>query len=192
MLVGTLSSAEAKANQTQFVNDAKAKKAQIKAQIITLDFLIFSMILMVILFMFISKWNFLGIRWNNINDYNMQYNIALFASEMLVTSPDNPASWENLQNITENISFGLVNERNVVNEQKLNRLINLSLQNYSLFKKVLGAGNYEVFINVTNMNRSLSYYNIGSRPGQLNETVAFERYVIFNGSVSLIKLEVWK
>ncbi len=163
-----------------------------KAQVFTIDFVLASFILMIILFAFLYIWNFLGVRWNNINEYNKQYTIGLFAADALVTSAGNPPSWENLATINQNTSFGLVNERNIINQQKLDRLRNISIQNYSLFKQRLGATNYELFINITNMNRTVSYYAMGSASPRLNETVAFERFIFFNGSISVLKLEVWK
>ncbi len=170
----------------------KLHTTRLKAQVITIDFVILSLIIMIMLFAFIHTWNFLGLRWNNISDYNNQYVIALFATDSLVTSAGNPPSWENLAIVNGNTSFGLVNERNIINIQKLNRLANISIQNYSLFKQRLGLTNYEVFINVTDLNRTISYYRIGNPAPQLNQTVSFERFVFFNGSISILKLEVWK
>jgi len=163
-----------------------------KAQVFTIDFVLASFILMIIILTFLYLWNFLGVRWNNINEYNKQYAIGLFATESLVTNAGNPPSWENLETINQNTSFGLVNERNIINQQKLDRLRNVSLQNYSLFKERLGATNYELFINVTNMNRNVSFYVMGNASLQLNETVAFDRFIFFNGSISILRLEIWK
>lgn len=165
-----------------------------KGQVITIDFVILSFVLMVILLAFMYAWNFLGIRWNNITEYNKQYAAALFAADLLVISPGNPPGWENLGTINSStlVSLGLANERNVVNIQKLNKLANLSAQNYSFFKQRLGALNYEVFINITNANKTVSYAMLGVPPGQFNETVVLERFVMFNGSISTLRIEVWK
>ena len=162
------------------------------AQVISIDFLILSVILMTILFVFLYIWNFLIIRWNNINDYNKQYLVGMFASESLVTSPGHPSSWENLEAIDENTTFGLVNERNVINNKKLERLLNISLQNYTLFKEILVGNSYDIFINITNLNRTVGYYAIGNPAPQLNETTVFYRFAFYNGSISSLKIEVWK
>lgn len=165
-----------------------------RGQAVTLDFVILSFALMIILLTFIYTWNFIGIRWNNISEYNRQYLTGLTAADALVTSAGNPPGWENLQTIDSStlFSLGLANEKNILNPRKLDRLANLSAQNYSFFRERLGATSYQVFINVTNSNRTVSYYAIGIPQAQINETVAFERLVIFNGSVSIVRLEIWK
>ncbi len=165
-----------------------------KGQAWSLDFIMMSMILIAILFTIIYSWNFISIRWNNITVYNRQYVAGLILSESLVSSSGNPPSWEylNTTNTSTLIQIGLTNERNKINTAKLDRLNNLSLQNYSFVKQVLGIQNYEFFINVSNLDRNVTLYSIGNITQEFNDTVSFERVGLYNDSIVFLRVEVWK
>lgn len=164
-----------------------------KGQMWTADFLSISFILIIILITFLYTWNTISIHWNNTESYNRIYATTLFAIESLVTYPGNPPSWENLNIINETTfsNFGLVNQRGVINNRKLDRLLNVSLDNYTFFRQRFGAPTYNVFIILTDTTRTKTYYEIGNE-SVLNETVTFERLVVYNNSPAIISLAMWR
>ena len=102
-----------------------------KGQGWTLDFFASAIVISFLLLVAILSWNFLVIRWNNIQQYNELQTAAVFASESLVASGGVPTSWENVAQGNEQsiISLGLVDERNALNNRKLDRMRNLSQTN---------------------------------------------------------------
>lgn len=159
-----------------------------------MDFLSASIILVFILLVFILVWNGLVIRWNNGQEYRQMYTNAMFAAEVLLTTPGKPESWENLEAINGSTihSLGLVNGRNEINNKKIETFVELNATNYEMVKKKLGIIKYELEIKVMDLSESEEYYVFGKSSTGLNSSVVLERIGLLNNTPVIVRIEVWK
>jgi hypothetical protein len=150
-----------------------------------------------LILLFILEWNYLSLRWNTSAAYREMLGGALYASDSLFTTSGDPVGWERIGVIDEtNVnSIGLVNSRNQLDNQKLEKLLELNSSddnNYSIVLQKLGIPGYNMYINITDLEGELTYYSYGRKSG-LNNSVVLERFVILNDSiVSKAKVEVWR
>lgn len=166
----------------------------LKGQVWSLDFFAVSVTMALLLMLFIITWNFLAIRWSNIQSYDELWSASLSATDALVITPGQPVNWEDVQMLNDSnvVTFGLANSRNVIDNNKLSRFADFTQSNYSIVKSKLGLVRYDFFINVTSMGKETSYYQIGSKGSSVNEAVVFERLMLLNGSIVNLRMEVWK
>ena len=165
-----------------------------KGQIWSMDLISASVLLIFIILLIMLAWNTLIIRWNIANEYRQMNSVALIASEVLLSGPGNPPSWEVFSGLNESNlkSMGIVYGRNVLNPQKLGKLISLNNTTYDFFKQRLGAGKYDFGMNITDMNRNTSSYLFGKFPAQLNVSVILERMAVLNQTPVIVRFVVWR
>ena len=160
-----------------------------KGQIFTTDLIVAVTVLLFILV--ISSTSF-GLIQNALNEeefYSEMQEKALNASEVLVSTSGEPNSWELLSELNVN-SLGISKERNVLDEEKIDRLIDLNATEYETIKEFLGLSKYEFYFKVTEMNGN-SLKEFGTFPSAEN-TVVVERYVLLNGQERKFVLGVFK
>jgi len=118
---------------------------------------------------------------------------AFFASESLLATPGEPESWEMLPHIDANVSaIGLVNGRNELNRMKLEKLVAENATAYPTIKARLGLQRYEFGMRVTDLAGNTIHYQFGKfSVGHLNNSLAFDRFGILDGTPVLVHLEVW-
>ncbi len=152
-----------------------------------------SILFIAIVFTFLYFWSFMNVRWQNVASYNRQYMLGLSITDALTSTPGNPPNWEHLGVINEStlVHFGLAQGRSHIAYDKIERLYNLSHSNYSLFRERLGVYQYELYLNVSNLDRTKTWYELGNRSSQVNETVVFDRLVVFNDTPAILRLELW-
>lgn len=156
----------------------------VKGQTWSTDILITSLVLTFILVFFLVGWNYLGYNWNNSEKQDKMYVAALFASEALISQAGD--GWENKTNISGITTFGLVDQRNVLSNKKLE---NMNLANLTIIKEKLGIPHYNLYINIT--NGSVIFYEFGNSPSQLNETIKIERLALLNKTLVKVRLHIW-
>lgn len=164
-----------------------------KGQIWSTDLLASIIIVMFIMLFFIIAWNELSLKWNAAQSYRLLFTDSLAAGESLFTTPGDPPSWHRLTelNITNVNAIGIVNERNEINNKKIERLSENNYTHYNLTRSLLGLDRYEVRILITDIERNSSVFEMGEEPGANMSTVSMERYVIVNGSSAIAKMEVY-
>ena len=121
---------------------------------------------------------------------------AQFASESLFTTAGEPTGWEKITTLNETnvISFGLVQTRNDLDNNKLAKLaqLNASDANYSLVVQKLGLAGYQMHLVITDLDGNITYNDFGRISG-LNNSVVLERFVLINKSiVAKARVEVWR
>ena len=164
-----------------------------KGQTWSVDFTLATVIVSFILLLSLLLWNNLALRWNTANDYRQMQTDAMFAAEALMTTTGEPRSWQMLPQIDENIAaIGLVDSRNELNTLKIEKLVSENDTAYGFVKQRLGIPQYELGINITNLERDTSYYEFGRFAGGMDTVVTFERMGMLNGSTVMVQVEVWR
>ncbi len=166
--------------------------ASSKGQIWSTDFIAAVLALTFILLLFFLLWNGINIRWHNSIDYWQMQAAAVFASEALVSTPGDPGTWEQLDDIEDSYAIGLVNGRNELNERKIIRLVSENDTSYRFVKERLGVQRYELGIRITDMGRETSYHEFGKFAGPMDTTVLLERVGLLNETPVMVQVEVWR
>ncbi|MBU2476956.1 hypothetical protein KKG83_05790 [Candidatus Micrarchaeota archaeon] len=161
-----------------------------KGQIFTTDF-VFAVV--VLLFILVISTTSFGLIQNALNEEEFYFEMqekAFNASQALVSTQGDPNSWELLSDLNVN-SLGLAKERNVIDEGKLQRLVDLNSTNYQEIKEILGLGKYEFYFRLTSM-QGQTVKEFGTFPGTEEKVIVIERYVLLNGEERKFLLGVFK
>lgn len=151
-----------------------------KGQIFTTDLIVALTALLFILVISVSSF---GLIQNSLNEeefYSEMQEKTLNASQALVSTPGDPDSWELMNDLNVN-SIGIAKERNVLDEKKIDKLIDLNQSSYSEIKEILGLGKYDFYFKVTEMNSASEIKFFGVMPGPETKAVVIERFVLLNG-----------
>lgn len=162
-----------------------------KGQIWTSDFLAGTLILTFILLFFLLMWNSTAIRWNTQSAYLQRFSAAIFTSDVLLTTPGEPANWETLPGLENTTTFGLVNGRNEISNAKIERFV-AENSSYEGIKDRIGMQFYDFRLRITNLDKNREYYRFGMSPPAEAESTVVERLAIINDSIVLVRMEVWR
>jgi hypothetical protein len=167
-----------------------------RGQIWSLDFTSGVTLLSIMILLFVLEWNYLALRWNTSLSYRDILSKAIYASDALFTTPGDPQGWERIANITGgNVSaIGLVNSRNMLDNQKLGKLMamNASQNDYNLVLSKLGLSGCQMHLTISDLMDNVTYYDYG-RPSGLNNSAVADRFALLNNSIIVkAKLEVWR
>jgi hypothetical protein len=147
----------------------------------------------IIIFILVSSVTVFGLIQNSLNEEESYFEMqekAINASQALVSTPGEPNTWEFLDELNVN-SIGLAKERNVLDENKINKLIDLNSTKYQEIKQLLGLQKYDFYFKVTEMNGK-TLKEFGVFPGKENKTTVIERYIILNEKERKFLLGVFK
>jgi hypothetical protein len=193
LLAGFCAPKENRKKTTNTLLMGKQKKGK-KGQIWSLDFISGITLMSLLIMLFILEWNYLSIRWNTSSGYREMFGGALYAAEALFTTAGNPAGWERLAAPDEDnlLSIGLVNSRNELDNQKLEKLAALnSSADYELVRTKLGIPGYQLHLNISDLEGNITHFEYGIA-SELNNSVVVERFVLLNDTVAKARMEVWR
>lgn len=162
-----------------------------KGQIFATDLIVG---LTVLLFVLVISTTSFGLIQNSLNQeefYGEMQEKALTASEILVADSGQPNNWEMLSELNDINSFGLAKERNILDENKVDTLIDWNASKYTEIKEVLGLQKYEFYFKIEEMNGQMAK-EFGTFPGTEEKTIVIERYVLFEGKERKFVLGVFK
>lgn len=119
---------------------------------------------------------------------------ARVVAEQLVESPGYPTHWEQISLLTDNNvrTIGLTQERNVLNLNKIQKLVHLNDdQNYSFIKRVLGVSRYDFQVNISYLNGT-QMYSYGRTPSPNSLVSVVSRLALLNNNVVVVNVYVWE
>jgi hypothetical protein len=164
-----------------------------KGQTWSIDLMAATVLVTIIMLFSLLLWNNIAVRWNTANDYRQMQTDAMFAAEALMTTAGEPAGWEKLAQIDDNITaIGLADSRNELSYLKLEKLVSENATAYSVVKRRLGVPQHELGIRVTDVERDNTHYEFGRFAGGMNTSVVFERMGMLNGTPVIVQVEVWR
>ena len=161
-----------------------------KGQIFTTDFIFASAIFLTILIAAMTFGNTISNQLD-LKEKSMARDEAGFhAANSLLSSVGEPKNWQN-QNIADINAIGLVNGQNIIDNSKLQKLIDLNSTNYQDVKDLLGLAKYELHISIQDLNGSI-YREFGLAPGNENEVSAIRRIALWEKKEVIVKTQVWE
>ncbi|MCD6415011.1 MAG: hypothetical protein J7L23_05300 [Candidatus Diapherotrites archaeon] len=166
-----------------------------KAQVYSTDFLVGVVAFLFVLSSFIIFWNATVTRISYLESERWRDETARTVAEQLVESPGYPSHWEQISFLTDtNIrSLGLADERNVLSQTKIQRLLQLQDgQNYSFIKKVLGTSKYDLEVKISPLVGSGSSYTYGRAPTADSKVSLVSRLALLDGNIVEVSTYVWE
>ena len=105
----------------------------------SIDLLIFMMFVSILVLTFITVWNNIAIRWNADRMFDENWEYAITAADILLTNSGDPLEWQKA-NVTDQtiISIGLIGGRNEIDNEKLEKLRQITDSDYGFTKNKLG------------------------------------------------------
>lgn len=171
-----------------------------KGQLFTLDILLASVLLLVVLSMLITTGSSLGIR---LDEAEFHADLDIIGNDVLnqlIKSPGEPSNWYVLPTINSSQmgSIGLVDEDGCLDKEKLERFFSMSPYEYGETKVLLGLGSNHEF------NATLSYINgtdifvLSKSPsspyptyGFTNTTYSITTFAIYNKTIVKFQMNIW-
>lgn len=160
-----------------------------KAQLWSLDFIlsiiIFSLILLSILFI----WNYTNAEISERLEFKKMKTLALFISDILIRSTGIPENWEE-----NNVKvIGLAENENILNKTKVLRFINMD---YNTSKRVLGIQLYDYYFKLEDLNKSIIYINQtpvikGIYPDNVSLIIPIYRYGLLDDAIVKMTFILW-
>ncbi len=113
-------------------------------------------------------------------------------ADMAVLSPGDPSNWEATVKESAN-SFGFANAPNRLSDGKLSALQSLNATQYYAVKEGMGAGRFDVYVNVSNSTDSLYAFGIpASQNSSMVQSFSTSRLALLNDSMVTFYVQVWR
>ncbi|HLC39888.1 MAG TPA: hypothetical protein VJJ76_03330 [archaeon] len=156
-----------------------------KGQITSTEFLIVSVVL-VILFTFATNfWNIVAFRFGEKSFRSGLELTALDISDILINTPGTPGNWQD--DTSKIFSLGISDSTHVMNEKKLIAFTNL---NYTQAKKALGVPAYDYKFRIRTLNGTVIYQS-GLDPSATSQIVVITRFVLLKNDIMKMEFGVW-
>ena len=163
-----------------------------KGQLITSDFVLATIILIIIIQASMSFWNRNVVALDARDERNEIENLALSVADLLIKNPGIPEDW-NSSNV---VSIGLAEETNVLDYE---RVLNFTSLSKDKAKELLGIKVFEFIFQLkdTNGNVLLRYGDVPTDP---KESVIVRRLVLYKSfvsgkesrNISIMEFGVWR
>jgi hypothetical protein len=113
-------------------------------------------------------------------------------ADMAVLSPGSPSNWE--ATAKENASsFGFATAPNRLSDSKLSVLQSLNSTQYYSVKEGMGAGRFDVYINVGNSTGTFYAFGIpASQNASMASAFSVQRMALLNDSIATVYVQVWR
>ncbi len=157
-----------------------------RGQISTIDLVVASLIMVLILLSVMDVWNTVVVRFSSFSESMTLRREALQAAELLVKTPGSPAGWDDgTVNATAVSYMGLVNRENVLDEGKLEAL---AAADYGDLKAILGL-NRDFRLEIMELGGG-TLYEAGISLD--DDAVLVERFALYNDTLTGVKLTLYE
>ena len=159
---------------------------------ISTEFSLVSIVLIILFIFGISLWNLSSLRLNEYLIKNELFINTIDISDQLLRSQGNPTDWES--NATKLVSLGIVSKANKLDAKKVIALQNVS---YDKMKDSLGIKTHEIYIKITDLSGNIVQLNgtnseVGLKPIADSNTINFQRTALLDGGLVYVNVVVWK
>jgi hypothetical protein len=119
------------------------------------------------------------------------YNEAITALNNLLASPGEPPNWERLSSLDQVKSIGLVSTRNVLDSNKLQKLVDLNSTQYQTLKTLAGVVRNDLELTVRNMDGT-ALYQFGITPSSDKQIAKVRRIARLNNIYVIVEAKVFR
>ncbi len=136
-----------------------------------------------LLMLFLASWNAV---LNNVREFDdsLKLEYAVIISSRSMFSTGYPPGWH-LSPYDPAQQIGILERPGIISEQKLARLENLNSTSYDDIRIGMGAGQYQIFLNVS------GNYTFGIPPAENSTSRVTERLMLLAGNTTEATLTLW-
>lgn len=165
----------------------------LKGQIFSTEMMVSFSVFLGAIIIFLFVWNTM---YNNYteeqSDGKMQV-VLIGISDAAVLSPGEPSNWEMASGMQAN-SYGFATSRNILSPSKLYAMQGYFATNYTDMKDRMGAGGYDLFIEVKDTEGN-AYYSFGSQADTADSSVSAvsaDRLALMDGGIVNLHVQLWR
>lgn len=163
-----------------------------RGQIFTTDLILASVVFLFILTLSIVYSTQAANRVELMEEDKARATAAMSAANSLLLSSGKPANWQNLGDLNNVSSIGIVKSKNEIDSAKLQHLLDLNESNYEGVRDLLGVGKYGLSISVLRLSDQISVGEFGLDPESDDKVTAVNRIALHDGNAVVVRLKVFE
>ena len=162
-----------------------------KGQLFSLDLIVASITFLMIILLTMITFNQINQTILFAEEENNRNEASFNAAKQLLATPGSPANWENLTDLNNVFSIGIVNTKNEIDFKKMEKLSDLNSTNYTAAKKLLGAAKYGLKIDIIKLQDKSVLAEFGLEPDVNASVSSVNRFGIYNGADVILRVKVF-
>ena len=175
-----------------FMQTAHDRNKKSRGQVLTIDFVLSLGVFLAAFYILFTLWGVVqSVLLLNMSELEMS-KVAVSVSQSLVSTPGQDSNWHVISG--ENSSaFGLAWRSNMLQTEKVDEFISLNATNYTMLKEKLGAGKYELYVFIDELDGT-RLHDFGMQSpdaSRKHATQSSQRFAILDGRIVILQVEVW-
>ena len=162
-------------------------------QIFSTEMMVASSVFLGAIIIFLFVWNTMYNNYVEEQSDNKMQVVLIGISDAAVMSPGEPSNWELSAGRYAN-SYGFASSRNMLSTSKLYAMQGYFAGNYTEMKDKMGAGGYDLFIDVkdTDGNTYYSFGSIADTSSQSISAITVERLALMDDKIVNLRVQLWR
>ena len=169
------------------------KRNGLKGQLFSTEMMVSFSVFLGAIIIFLFVWNTMYNNYVEEQSDNKMQVVLIGVSDAAVMSKGDPANWDVTVGRHAN-SYGFASSRNTLSPSKLYTMQGYFATNYTEMKDKLGAGGYDLFIDVKDTAGN-TYYSFGSLADTTNQSISAitaERLALMNDAIVNLRVQLWR
>ena len=163
-----------------------------KGQLFSLDMIVAGIAFLMIILLTMITFNQMNQTITLAEEESNRNETSLNTAKQLLATPGSPANWENLEDLNNVFSLGIVSTKNYIDLKKMEKLSDLNSTNYNAAKKLLGAAKYGLKIEVIKLQDKNVLAEFGLEPDVNASVSSVNRFGIYNGQDVILRVRVFE
>jgi len=169
------------------------KRKGMRGQLFSTEMMVSFSVFLAAIIIFLFVWNTLYNNYIEEQSDNKMQVVLVGISDAAVMSPGDPSNWDVTVGANAN-SYGFASSRNILSPSKLYAMQGYFAANYTDMKDKMGAGGYDLFIEVKDTEGS-TYYSFGRPADTANSSISAisaERLALMDDEISILRVQLWR
>jgi len=169
------------------------KREGMKGQLFSTEMMVSFSVFLGAIIIFLFVWNTMYNNYVEEQSDNKMQVVLIGVSDAAVMSPGDPSNWDITAGRYAN-SYGFASSRNTLSPSKLYTMQGYFSSNYTEMKDKMGAGGYDMFIDVKDMDGN-TYYSFGSLADTANTSISAitaERLALMDDTIVNLRVQLWR
>lgn len=163
-----------------------------KGQIFTVDFIFAATVFLFILTLSIIYSTEIDNRIGLLESENSRQISAQNAANALVLGTGSPGNWQEHGDLNSVSGIGLAESMNIIQAEKLNRLVDFNAGYYDEVRVLLGLAKYDLRVSVLRLQNKESVAEFGLEPIEVSDVTAVNRIAHYNGENVIVRVKVFE
>ena len=169
------------------------KREGMKGQLFSTEMMVSFSVFLGAIIVFLFVWNSMYNNYVEEQSDNKMQVVLIGISDAAVMSGGDPSNWDITSGRYAN-SYGFASSRNTLSPSKLYTMQGYFATNYTEMKDKMGAGGYDLFIDVKDMDGN-TYYSFGSLADTTNTSISAitaERLALMDDGIVNLRVQLWR